>query len=48
MHNHIKTFFNQNRAEAFAEYLNTQKAEDIEIWRGRDAFGQTQYTVRWN
>lgn len=48
MHNYIKTFFNQNRAEAFAEYLNNQGAEDVVICRNRDAFGQTQFTVRWN
>ena len=48
MWNFSKTFFNQNRAEAFAEYLRTQRCEDIQIWSGRDAFGQTQYTVKWN
>ena len=47
-HRFRESFFNETRAEAFAEYLKTQGAEDIEIWGGRDAFGQDQYTVCWN
>lgn len=48
MQNFSKTFFSQKRAEAFAEQLKANGAEDIQIWSGKDAFGQTQHTVRWN
>lgn len=48
MFNFCKTFYAQERATAFAEYLNTQGAEDVGIWSGRDAFNQTEYTVKWN
>lgn len=48
MWNYSKTFLNEKRAQAFAEYLNTQGAEDVSIWSGRDAFGQTEYVVKWN
>lgn len=48
MQNHRKTFFYEEKAKAFAEYLKTQGCEDIEIWGGRDAFGQLSYSVHWN
>jgi len=48
MQNHSKTFFSRTRAERFASMLREQGCEDIQIWSGKDAFGQTQHTVRWN
>lgn len=42
-----KNFFSMKRASQFAEQLNGSGAEDITISAFRDAFGQTQYTVRW-
>lgn len=48
MFNYSKTFLNEKRAEAFAENLKGQGAEDVQIWSGRDAFGQTEYVVKWN
>lgn len=47
-HNFRKSFSSKTRAEAFAEYLKTQGAEDIEIWGDRDGFGQERHTVCWN
>ena len=46
--NFSKSFFYESKASQFAEYLKSQGAEDIEIWGGRDAFGQPSYSVRWN
>ena len=48
MQNHSRTFFSRVRAERFASMLREQGREDIQIWSVRDAFNQTQYTVRWN
>ena len=48
MQNFSKTFLSETRAAAFVAYLEAQGAEDIEIWGGRDAFGQADYIVRWN
>ena len=48
MHRHSRTYLDRGKAEAFAEYLRTQHAEDIQIWIGTDAFGQATYDVRWN
>lgn len=48
MWNYTKSFFSKKRAEEFAKQLEKQGAEDIAIWSGRDAFDQTQYTVKWN
>lgn len=43
-----KVFFSRERAERFAVELEKAGAEDVIIWAGRDAFNQTQYSVRWN
>lgn len=48
MFNYSKILLNEKRAKDFAEYLKAQGAEDVQIWRGRDAFGQTEYLVKWN
>ena len=44
---HSRIFFDRKRADAFASYLEAQGASDVQIWLGTDAFGQTQYSVRW-
>lgn len=46
--NNSRVFLDRGRAKAFAEYLGTQHAEDVEVWVDTDAFGQAQYIVRWN
>ena len=46
--NYSKTFFSEARANKFAEQLKANGAEDIRVWGGKDGFGQTQYTVKWN
>ena len=46
--NYSKTFFSEARAKKFAEQLKANGAEDIRIWGGKNGFGQTQYTVKWN
>ena len=46
--NFSKSFFHESGARQFARILSASGAEDIEIWSGRDAFGQPSYTVRWN
>lgn len=48
MQNFSKTFFYRASAERFVITLKAMGAEDIQIWNGTDAFGQAQYTVRWN
>ncbi len=48
MTNYSKIFISMTRAERFAEQLKASGAEDIQIWSGRDGFGQTEYTVKWN
>ncbi len=48
MYHYSKTFFSGKRANAFAEELEKQGAEDITISSARDAFGQTQHRVCWN
>ena len=42
-----KTFFTKSVAERFAETLRQQGFENVEIWTGRDGFGQEIYTVKW-
>lgn len=42
-----KNFFSMKRARQFAEQLNGTDAENITISAFRDAFGQTQYVVKW-
>lgn len=42
-----KSFFKESSAKKFAKTLETQGVEDIEIWGGRDAFGQEEWTVVW-
>lgn len=48
MWNYHKTTFSETRAKKLAVTLKAQGAKDIEIWSGRDGFGQTIYTVKWN
>lgn len=48
MFDYSKTFLSENRATAFVAYLRTQGVVEVEIWGGTDAFGQHQYTVKWN
>ena len=48
MYNYGRTFFNEKKAQAFAEAIRETGAEDITIWSGLDAFGQRQHTVKWN
>ena len=47
MFNHTKCFLNQTRAMQFVQELAAQ-GRQAEIWRANDAFGQTEYTVKWN
>ena len=42
-----RTYFSKKRAEAFAETLRQQGFEKVEIWNGRDGFGQAIFTVKW-
>lgn len=42
-----KTFFSKGLAEIFAETMRRQGFETVEIWTGRDGFGQTVYVVKW-
>jgi hypothetical protein len=42
---HNRNFFSLKRAREFAAQLTN--AEDITISAFRDAFGQTQYVVKW-
>lgn len=42
-----KYFFSMARARAFAANLEGTDAENITISAFRDAFGQTQYVVKW-
>ena len=46
--NYSKTFFSEARANRFAQQLKGRGAEDITVWSGKDGFGQTKYTVKWN
>ena len=48
MRNHARTFFDEKRAEAFAEEIKKSGAADVIITSARDAFGQKQYRVEWN
>lgn len=48
MFNYSRIFLNEKQAEVFAEYLKAQEAEDVQIWSGRGAFGQTENVVKWN
>lgn len=48
MWNYARTFFSEASAERFALELKMAGAVDVVIWSGRDAFNQTQWTVRWN
>ena len=48
MFDYNKTFWSMDRAAAFVDYLRTQGVSDAQIWSGRDAFGQTEYVVKWN
>jgi hypothetical protein len=45
MFNFSKVFFSKVRANKFIESLGCR---EVELWSGRDAFGQTIYTVKWN
>ncbi len=47
-YNYCKTFCTEARARKFADQIKQSGAEDIALWTGRDAFGQTEYTVKWN
>ena len=42
-----RNFFSLKRARQFAEQLTGTDAENITITAYRDAFGQTQYAVKW-
>ena len=42
---HIRNFFSLKRARELAAQLTN--AKDITISAFRDAFGQTQYVVKW-
>ena len=42
-----RTFFSKKRAEEFANSMRNQGFESVQIWTGRDGFGQTQYIVKW-
>lgn len=42
-----KTFFGKSRAEAFANDMEKQGFETVQIWMDRDGFGQTIYIVKW-
>jgi len=41
-----RVFFNRCEAEAFADQLMEQGCV-VEVWSGRDAFGQRQFEVKW-
>lgn len=43
-----KNFFSKLKAEAFVKFLNANGIEDVTVWIYKDAFNQTQYSVRWN
>ena len=43
-----RTFFYRSSAEAFAKELEANGAKNIEIWSGKDGFGQTTHTVKWD
>ena len=47
-YNYTKTFFSKTRATAFADQIKKNGAEDVTVWNGTDAFGQINYTVKWN
>lgn len=40
-YNNTKTFYNEDRARAFAEEMGA------DIWIGTDAFGQTIWMAKW-
>ena len=41
-----QVFFSRGEAEAFANQLMESGCE-VEVWSGRDAFGQRQFEVKW-
>lgn len=43
----IKSFFGKKRAEAFAENMKANGAENVEVWTDTDGFGQRIYIVKW-
>ena len=43
-----RNFFSRKSAERFTAELEHNMAEDIIMVTFRDAFNQTQYSVRWN
>lgn len=47
MYKYSKNFFSRKRAAAFVEELKSQGINAVVI-SFNDAFGQTQYSVRWN
>ena len=46
--NYSRNYFSRKSAEKFVTELEKAGAEDIVIVIFRDAFNQTQYSVRWN
>ena len=48
MRSHMRSFFSEKRARAFAEEIKRSGAQDVQISSARDGFGQTQYRVEWN
>ena len=47
MFRYLKVFSSQVRAEQFAQQL-AEQGRKAEVWRANDAFGQHEYTVKWN
>lgn len=45
---HSRVFFSEARAFDFMDWLLLQGMEDVEIWSGKGAFNQPEYTVRWS
>jgi hypothetical protein len=43
-----KNFWDSKRADAFADYLKGQGAEDVTIWLSTDTLNNcSMYTVKW-
>ena len=45
---HSKQYSSEKKALEFAADLHNNGAENIEVTGGKDGFGQTQYTVKWD